>query len=238
VWLNCCLYNAAGSDFNDLGLSFSRRFEADLEKVKRSGSASEWEEIEGECVEALREWNPNAAADKTKSKASASAASSTTEPSLEMKQKFSANLFKISGDELGHVIQIVEQRCPVALGMVVVNGGQPGAAGNGAASNGEDRATTPPNGNGSSSSASSNPNATSTTTMPPTFYDPEPSLELNVDLVDTQTFHECSDFMVTQIARRQEGSRSGGGKGGDDVLESKKRETRWRATTSDKKVKR
>lgn len=44
---------------------------------------------------------------------------------MDRKSKFSEKLFRLNGMELGHVIQVIELKCPEALEDIVVEEGTP-----------------------------------------------------------------------------------------------------------------
>ncbi|GMH77615.1 hypothetical protein TrRE_jg9764 [Triparma retinervis] len=108
VFRNCCKYNDEGTDFYQLGESFSARFEDMYKRVSRSSA-------------------PSSSSSKVPPQSFASASYGRSGrgglPSLEVRKGFSGNLFKITGDELGHVVTVLDQRCPGALTSV---GGEDG----------------------------------------------------------------------------------------------------------------
>jgi len=94
IWTNCKTYNADGSDFYLLAESFSKRFEDRYKKIEAeydTGSGSG----EGEK--------------KTPSSPPKSGVS------LDVKARFASNIFRLSGMELGHVLQVIDLKCPNAL---------------------------------------------------------------------------------------------------------------------------
>jgi len=90
IWTNCKTYNADGSDFYLLAQGFSKRFEERYKKVQ-----AEFDTGDGERKPA--------------------AESHEDQMALDVKTNFANKLFRLSGMELGHVIQVLDLRCPQAL---------------------------------------------------------------------------------------------------------------------------
>lgn len=91
IWKNCKTYNADGSDFYLLAESFSKRFEERYKKIRAEFANLEdgkWSQSKGDKGGPL---------------------------SLDTKTRFASHLFKLSGKELGHVMQVLDLRCPQAL---------------------------------------------------------------------------------------------------------------------------
>lgn len=93
IWTNCKTYNADGSDFYLLAEGFSKRFEDRYKKIQAEFDTGD---DEGKFSAAARD-EKNLAL------------------SLDVKTKFASNLFLLSGMEMGHVIQVLDLRCPQAL---------------------------------------------------------------------------------------------------------------------------
>lgn len=91
IWTNCKTYNQDGSDFYLLAETFSRRFEDRYKKIQA--------EYSGETGD-----------DEVKRKSS-----QKTGISLDIKTRFASNIFRLSGMELGHVLQVIDLKCPQAL---------------------------------------------------------------------------------------------------------------------------
>jgi len=112
IWTNCMTYNADGSDFFLLAESFSKRFEDRYRKIRQEFDTGE---------------NLGKSSSKEgRSKSSSSTSTSQTEsflstssqmepPSLDAKTKFGSNLFRLTGVQLGHVLQVIDLKCPRAL---------------------------------------------------------------------------------------------------------------------------
>jgi len=93
VWINCKTYNADGSDFYLLAEGFSKKFEDRYKKIKAEFDTGD---DEGKSAAQIRD-EKNVALD------------------LDVKTKFASNLFLLSGMEIGHVLQVLDLRCPQAL---------------------------------------------------------------------------------------------------------------------------
>lgn len=92
IWTNCKTYNADGSDFYLLAESISKRFEDRYKKIE-----AEYDTGSGDG----------------ENKASPSPPKSGV--SLDVKARFASNIFRLSGMELGHVLQVIDLKCPNAL---------------------------------------------------------------------------------------------------------------------------
>lgn len=90
IWTNCKTYNADGSDFYLLAESFSKRFEERYKKIDMELDANNNQD--DSLVSPLKQ-----------------------NSSLDVKAKFAANIFRLSGMELGHVLQVLDLKCPNAL---------------------------------------------------------------------------------------------------------------------------
>mmetsp|Transcript_17027 Transcript_17027/g.20788 ORF Transcript_17027/g.20788 Transcript_17027/m.20788 type:complete len:238 (-) Transcript_17027:170-883(-) len=92
IWNNCKTYNADGSDFYLLAEGFLKRFE------------DRYKKIQAECDTGDNEGKQKALfCDKEQIS------------NLDAKAKFASNLFRLSGMELGHVMHLIDIRCPQAL---------------------------------------------------------------------------------------------------------------------------
>mmetsp|Transcript_132889 Transcript_132889/g.384223 ORF Transcript_132889/g.384223 Transcript_132889/m.384223 type:complete len:249 (-) Transcript_132889:63-809(-) len=116
VWSNCMEYNADGSDFWLLAKSYSRKFEDRYRKVRYEYDCGEDLDEDGEPKEAK---SPSSSASAPKSVASTketvSTASVANSANLDVRARFGANLFLLSGMELGHVFSELELNCPNVL---------------------------------------------------------------------------------------------------------------------------
>lgn len=120
VWKNCMNYNADGSDFYRLGDSYSKRFEERFQKL-----VDEF----GEDVICGNIATQAAPPSKKKSRSSPLPNSSSTKKHksdkksfdpkgiipLDVKTRFAARLQRLSGMELGHVLSVIDEKCPEAL---------------------------------------------------------------------------------------------------------------------------
>lgn len=93
IWTNCKTYNADGSDFYLLAEGFSKRFEDRYKKIQ-----AEFDTGDEETKASIQARNEKSLA-----------------LGLDVKTKFASNLFLLSGMEIGHVIQVLDLRCPQAL---------------------------------------------------------------------------------------------------------------------------
>ncbi|GMH83816.1 hypothetical protein TrVE_jg3523 [Triparma verrucosa] len=95
VFNNCMTYNTEGSDFYTLGESYLLRFDSMFGKLAMYGGEREKRKVE----------------------------MGQGRPGLEQKKTFAENLFKVNGDDLGHVVQILDQKDPKSLSPVAANSG-------------------------------------------------------------------------------------------------------------------
>mmetsp|Transcript_21169 Transcript_21169/g.38204 ORF Transcript_21169/g.38204 Transcript_21169/m.38204 type:complete len:249 (-) Transcript_21169:261-1007(-) len=109
IWDNCKTYNADGSDFYLLADSFSRRFEDRYRKIQAEYDTGE-DDVgsSGKGGSSATVGSPTTGSTVTTSKSGGA-------PSLESKTRFGANLFRLSGTELGHLMQVIDLKCPQAL---------------------------------------------------------------------------------------------------------------------------
>mmetsp|Transcript_111996 Transcript_111996/g.321843 ORF Transcript_111996/g.321843 Transcript_111996/m.321843 type:complete len:277 (-) Transcript_111996:116-946(-) len=143
VWNNCMTYNADGSDFWLLAKSFLRRFEDRYRKVRNEFDVGEDLEDDEDADDPRDGKSPasstsgpskstpsshagagasggGGAALSKKESFAASSSSTTVAPastsaSLDVRAKFGANLFLLSGVELGWVMTELELKCPHVL---------------------------------------------------------------------------------------------------------------------------
>mmetsp|Transcript_25112 Transcript_25112/g.36898 ORF Transcript_25112/g.36898 Transcript_25112/m.36898 type:complete len:282 (+) Transcript_25112:121-966(+) len=101
VWTNCKTYNADGSDFFLLAESFLKKFEDRYRKIRAEYDTGEDD-------------NKNVPSSSRGSSGS-SMWNASGPPSLEMKTQFSSNIFRLNGDELGYVLQVLDLRSPNAV---------------------------------------------------------------------------------------------------------------------------
>lgn len=106
VWDNCMLYNQEGSDFHILSSTLSRKFEERYRKIK-----SEYDTGEDSMVHSSGSAKPDQGSRDYKSDGDPE----DRPPSLDEKTQFAGNIFKIGGDALGTVMQLIDVRCPVAI---------------------------------------------------------------------------------------------------------------------------
>eukprot|EP00980_Cylindrotheca_fusiformis_P023436 scaffold10476_cov142-Cylindrotheca_fusiformis.AAC.11 len=118
VWDNCMTYNADGSDFWLLAKSYSRRFEDRYRKVKQEFDVGE-DLFDGSHSDEETSKPSSSTTSKGKSssakESSALAVDSSGSPSLDARARFGANIFLLSGVELGHVVTTLELKCPKVL---------------------------------------------------------------------------------------------------------------------------
>jgi hypothetical protein len=119
IWTNCKTYNADGSDFYLLAESISKRFEDRYKKIEAECKCPHCEySILHECIPitvlilALYLVDDTGSGDG-ENKASPSPPKSGV--SLDVKARFASNIFRLSGMELGHVLQVIDLKCPNAL---------------------------------------------------------------------------------------------------------------------------
>lgn len=179
IWDNCKTYNADGSDFYLLAEGFSKRFEDRYKKIQTEYDTGD---------------NNDQKSHKDK-----------TIQSLDAKMKFTSSLYRLSGVELGHILQVLDLRCPQALELVD---------------------TCPPKKEGKEGIDHSSPTTAAATTAATTTDDdddnnddeskrsskkkrspdyPTPDgilqteLEINVDAIDSRTFMELDRFVSEKI---------------------------------------
>ena len=131
IWDNCKLYNMQGSDFHLLAESFSRRFEDRYKKICADYDTGEGAVGVGGKA-GRKSLAPGGGSGGGGAKSSRGRGSSSMSPTpsgpitLDARVALGAKIFKLSGMELGHAINIIELRCPEAL---VGCGGGTGTAG-------------------------------------------------------------------------------------------------------------
>lgn len=103
IWTNCKTYNADGSDFFLLAESFSRRFEDRYKKIKAEFDT-------GEDGAGSKSSKGGGGADRYSGSSSGGGPAS-----VDAKARFGSGLFKLTGAEMGHVMQVIDLRCPQAL---------------------------------------------------------------------------------------------------------------------------
>jgi len=126
VWHNCMSYNAEGSDFWLLAKSFLRRFEDRYRKIrqeydvgyvkpkhKKSSSSSNKNSSSND----KNNNNNNSNADGTSSAPNTTytVPSGVAKRNLDGRAQFGADLFLLSGYELGYVMTQIEKECPQIL---------------------------------------------------------------------------------------------------------------------------
>ena len=135
VWKNCMTYNADGSDFYRLAESYSKRFEERYQKL-----IDEFGE-DVICGNVTEQSAAKPLGKKSRSNSFASSGRNTPAPDnnngekgasssgadkattfdasgivpLDVKTRFAARLQRLSGMELGHVLQVIDMECPEAL---------------------------------------------------------------------------------------------------------------------------
>lgn len=125
VWRNCMTYNADGSDFYRLAESYSKRFEERYQKLM--------DEFGEDVIGGASVKSSAAGGRKSRSNSFASSGRNTPVPNLEkgasavanyesmgivpldVRTRFAARLQRLSGMELGHVLQTIDVQCPEAL---------------------------------------------------------------------------------------------------------------------------
>lgn len=120
VWHNCMTYNADGSDFWLLAKSYSRRFEDRYRKVKNDFDVGEDlidddEEDESDEEETSKPKSSSSKKSKESSDDNASTVAEKGNTSLDSRARLGANIFLLSGVELGHLVTTLELECPNAL---------------------------------------------------------------------------------------------------------------------------
>lgn len=98
IWKNCLTYNADGSDFWLLAKSFSRRFEDRFKKIKNEYDVGE-----------------DDAPSPSNSEGGKGGTSKPGIITLDSKAQLASKIFLLSGLELTHVLNKIENRCPQAL---------------------------------------------------------------------------------------------------------------------------
>lgn len=143
VWSNCMLYNADGSDFHRLAESYSKRFEERYQKlideygeeiicgnitansgggssrpVKSGGKKSRSNSLvplgRKSPVPTLERGGASSTSLSKADKGNSSFDAMGIIP-LDVRTRFAARLQRLSGMELGHVLQVVDVQCPEAL---------------------------------------------------------------------------------------------------------------------------
>lgn len=129
VWRNCMTYNADGSDFYRLAESYSKRFEERYQKLKDEfgediiGGASGKSSAAGGRKSRSSSFASSTGRDTpvpaNMGKGAAAAAAASYESMgivpLDVRARFAARLQRLSGMELGHVLQTIDVQCPEAL---------------------------------------------------------------------------------------------------------------------------
>ena len=135
VWKNCMTYNADGSDFHRLADSYNKRFEERYQKL-----IDEYGEdiICGNITEGMQPRRSSMGGRKSRSNSFASSGRNTPVPAtsdkssaasradrvnydamgivpLDDRTRFAARLQRLSGMELGYVLQQIDVQCPEAL---------------------------------------------------------------------------------------------------------------------------
>mmetsp|Transcript_6869 Transcript_6869/g.14996 ORF Transcript_6869/g.14996 Transcript_6869/m.14996 type:complete len:335 (-) Transcript_6869:1463-2467(-) len=125
IWDNCKTYNMEGSDFYILADGLSRRFEERYKKICDQHDVGE----DTSAASGASSTTPKSA--KSSSRAATNQVNSVpTGPlSLDAKIGLATKIFRLSGQELGHAINILELRCPQALEKCGTDS-RPGAPGN------------------------------------------------------------------------------------------------------------
>jgi len=183
IWKNCKTYNADGSDYYLLAETFSRRFEDRYKKIR-----NEFDTGDNHDKGSSSHVSSSAASNHSTSKSSNGAASSDNNgtnnskhsPNLELRTQFGSSLYRLSGIELGHVIQVLDLRCPHALETPCA------ASACDALNNGKRKRTV----------------------------EDEADIEIDVDLIDSQTFAQLDRYVREKVSLNGRGSGSGGS-GGD-----------------------
>lgn len=109
IWKNCITYNADGSDFFLLAEAFSKRFEDRYKKIRQEFDTGENTSSSNTSSAGGEHSKGNVLNDPVNSSVGAEV------PSLDAKTMFGANLFRLTGVQLGHVLQVLDIRCPRAL---------------------------------------------------------------------------------------------------------------------------
>ena len=136
VWKNCMTYNADGSDFYKLADSYNKRFEERYQKLidefgedvisgntsgsstqQRSSSRSSGKKSRSNSFTSSGRKIPNdntADNDNSPDKSTVNYEALGIVP-LDVRTRFAARLQRLSGMELGHVLQTIDMSCPEAL---------------------------------------------------------------------------------------------------------------------------
>lgn len=113
IWNNCKTYNADGSDFYLLAESLSKRFEERYSKILADYDASFETPSSNHADGSSHSKNSRKKRGKQNEEDKKNAAS--TDANLDVKMSFASKLFQLSGMELGHVLKIIDLKCPQAL---------------------------------------------------------------------------------------------------------------------------
>lgn len=108
IWSNCMTYNQEGSDFYLLAQALSRKFEDRFRKVRAEYDV-------GDSIDNAKSDGHYHAKGGDGSGSSSSLRDNNKPPTLEDKTQFAGNIFKIGGDALGYVMQVIDLRCPQAI---------------------------------------------------------------------------------------------------------------------------
>lgn len=141
VWRNCMTYNADGSDFHRLAESYSKRFEERYQKLideygedvicgnvaadggggaAKSGGKSRSNSLASSGRNTPVPTLPNPSDNRADSSAALNASDNANYDDLgivplDVRTRFAARLQRLSGMELGHVLQTIDMKCPEAL---------------------------------------------------------------------------------------------------------------------------
>lgn len=121
VWKNCMTYNADGSDFYRLGDSYSKRFEERFQKlVDEFGEDVICGNIAAQAAPSSKKKSrtspvPNSSSTNKKHKSDKKSFDPNKIVPLDVKTRFAARLQRLSGMELGHVLSVIDEKCPEAL---------------------------------------------------------------------------------------------------------------------------
>ena len=145
VWENCMTYNADGSDFYRLAESYSKRFEERYQKLldefgegiicgniagggSRGPSKSSTSGRKSGSNSVVSSGRNTPVPNHNLEKGTSSAAAATSRRAdrqdkydemgivpLDVRTRFAARLQRLSGMELGHVLQVIDMQCPEAL---------------------------------------------------------------------------------------------------------------------------
>lgn len=110
IWTNCKTYNADGSDFYLLASSFSKRFEDRFQKILAEYDASNGTGASDVMVGKQKKKRGGKETDTDTTSGGGGG-----DANLDMKMAFASKLFQLSGMELGHVLKIIDLKCPKAL---------------------------------------------------------------------------------------------------------------------------